>query len=60
MPTRGNVKAGKRFAAILVSVTRPAHNSKDETRLVLHPALLINGLPVVAVGRRSRCGNGAG
>jgi type I restriction enzyme, R subunit len=45
-PTPGNVKAEKRFAANLFSVTRQLRYSKDETQLALDLGLFINGLPV--------------
>lgn len=52
MPTRGNVKAGERLTADLFSATRPLQNGRDEEQLALDLTRFINGLPVVAIGRR--------
>ena len=53
-PTPGNVKAEKRFAANLFSVTRQLRYSKDETQLALDLGLFINGLPVATFELKNR------
>ena len=53
-PTPGNVKAEKRFAANIFSVTRQLRYSKDETQLSLDLGLFINGLPVGSFELKNR------
>ena len=53
-PTPGNVKAEKRFAANIFSITRQLRYSKDETQLALDLCLFINGLPVVTFELKNR------
>ena len=53
-PTPGNVKAEKRFAANVFSVTRQLRYSKDETQLALDLCLFINGLPVATFELKNR------
>jgi type I restriction enzyme R subunit len=53
-PTPGNVKAEKRFASNLFSVTRQLRYSKDETQLALDLCLFINGLPVATFELKNR------
>jgi type I restriction enzyme R subunit len=53
-PTPGNVKAEKRFAANLFSITRQLRYSKDETQLALDLGLFINGLPVATFELKNR------
>ena len=53
-PTPGNVKAEKRFAANIFSVTRQLRYSKDETQLALDLGLFINGLPVATFELKNR------
>ena len=53
-PTPGNVKAEKRFAANIFSVTRQLRYSKDETQLALDLCLFINGLPAATFELKNR------
>ena len=53
-PTPGNLKAEKRFAANIFSVTRQLRYSKDETQLALDLGLFINGLPVTTFELKNR------
>ncbi len=53
-PTPGNVKAEKRFAANIFSVTRQLRYSKDETQLALDLGVFINGLPVATFELKNR------
>ncbi|MGA9754855.1 MAG: type I restriction endonuclease, partial [Desulfobaccales bacterium] len=53
-PTPANLKAEKRFAANLFSVTRQLRYSKDETQLALDLGLFINGLPVATFELKNR------
>jgi type I restriction enzyme R subunit len=53
-PTPGNIKAEKRFAANICSVTRQLRYSKDETQLALDLGLFINGLPVATFELKNR------
>lgn len=45
-PTPGNKKAEERYSLNRFSVTRQLRYSRDETKLALDLALLINGLPI--------------
>ena len=53
-PTPGNIKAEKRFAANIFSVTRQLRYSKDETQLALDLCLFISGLPVATFELKNR------
>lgn len=53
-PSPGNLKAEKRFAANVFSVTRQLRYSKDETQLALDLGLFINGLPVATFELKNR------
>jgi type I restriction enzyme R subunit len=53
-PTPGNIKAEKRFAANILSITRQLRYSKDETQLALDLSLFINGLPVATFELKNR------
>ncbi len=53
-PTPGNVKAEKRYASNIFSVTRQLRYSKDETQLALDLGVFINGLPVATFELKNR------
>ncbi len=53
-PTPGNTRAEELFRANIFSVTRQLRYSKDETRLALDLAILINGLPIATFELKNR------